>query len=67
MEYSLTLSLLPENLATDEALLSEIQKQHPNKKEQVKGFKILKKSIDARGQKVKFLYRLVFLHHCMIG
>lgn len=60
MEYSLTLSLLPENSATEEALLSEIQKQHPPKNERVTGFKILKKSIDARGQKVKFLYRIIY-------
>ncbi len=60
MEYSLTLSLLPENIATDEALLAEIQKQHPKKNEPVTGFKIIKKSIDARGQKIKFLYRLVY-------
>lgn len=60
MEYSLMLSLLPENIATDEALLTEIQKQHPNKKEKVTGFKILKKSIDARGNKVKFLYRILY-------
>lgn len=60
MEYSLTLSLLPENIATDEALLAEIQKQHPNKNETVTGFKIVKKSIDARGQKVKFLYRIIY-------
>lgn len=60
MEYSLTLSLLPENIATDEALLKEIQKQHPKKNESVTGFKILKKSIDARGQKIKFLYRISY-------
>ena len=63
MEYSLTVSLLPENMATDEALLNEIQKQHPNKKEVVTGFKILKKSIDARGQRVKFLYRIIYYTH----
>ena len=60
MDYSLTLSLLPENMATDQAILNEIQKKHPNKNEPVTRFRILKKSIDARGQKVKFLYRIIY-------